>query len=199
MAKWLVVGLGNPGQSYAGHRHNIGAMVVEELARRDRATWRTDRLLRADLAQIRIGPSGTGAVGADLERVEWARCRTYMNDSGAPVKAVLGQAKLSPAHLVVVHDELDLTLGQLRVKFGGGDNGHNGLKSIRGRLGQGDYYRVRCGVGRPDGRIDVIDWVLSDFSRDQLADRDDLVVRAADAVEALVTQGLDATQQRFNS
>ncbi|MDR1386903.1 MAG: aminoacyl-tRNA hydrolase [Propionibacteriaceae bacterium] len=199
MAKWLVVGLGNPGQSYADNRHNIGAMVVAELARRGRANWRTHRLLRADLAHVLVGPTGTGAVGPDLERVELARPRSYMNESGGPVKAVLGQAKLRPSHLVVVHDELDLALGQLRVKFGGGDNGHNGLKSIRARLGQGDYYRVRCGVDRPTGRQDVVDWVLSDFGRAQGEARDELVALAADAVEVLISQGLEATQQRFNS
>lgn len=199
MATWLVVGLGNPGPTYASHRHNVGAMVIAELARRGGVTLSAHRLQRANTAVVRVGASGTGAVGADTERVLLATTRTYMNESGSPVVKLLAHDKISPDHLVVVHDELDLDFGRIRTKFGGGDNGHNGLKSIRSAIGTGDYYRVRWGISRPPGRQEPADYVLSGFPK---AMADDLAVevsRAADAVECLVTQGLDATQQRFNS
>jgi PTH1 family peptidyl-tRNA hydrolase len=122
-----------------------------------------------------------------------------MNDSGIPVKNVLTNLKVNPAHLIVVHDELDIDFGRLRAKFGGGDNGHNGLKSIRARLGTGEYYRVRVGIGRPAGHVDVYDWVLSNFAKAEATELPDIVTRAADAVEVLVRQGLELTQQRFNS
>jgi PTH1 family peptidyl-tRNA hydrolase len=199
VARWLVVGLGNPGQAYARQRHNVGAMVATELARRGAARWQPRRLLQAEVAEVKIGDAGTGAVGADLEQVTLARTRTYMNDSGAPVKSLLGQLRLKPDHLIVVHDELDLDFARLRAKLGGGDNGHNGLKSIRARLGTGDYYRLRVGIGRPTGRIDVHDWVLSNFAADQTDDLPQVVARAADAVEYLTRHGLEAAQQRFNS
>ncbi|MDR1806941.1 MAG: aminoacyl-tRNA hydrolase [Propionibacteriaceae bacterium] len=198
MATWLVAGLGNPGPGYAHHRHNVGAMVVTELARRGRGPWKSHRLLKAELAEINVGAAGAGSVGADLDKVYLARTRTYMNDSGIPVKATLASLKVNPAHLIVVHDELDLDFGRLRAKFGGGDNGHNGLKSIRARLGTGDYYRVRVGIGRPSGPVDVYDWVLSNFAKQDAADLPDVIARAADAVETLVRDGLEQAQQKFN-
>ncbi|MDR0990266.1 MAG: aminoacyl-tRNA hydrolase [Propionibacteriaceae bacterium] len=196
---WVVVGLGNPGSGYARHRHNVGAMVVDLLAERGRAGWKSDRLLKANLATVQIGPGGTGAVCADLVRATLVRTKTFMNDSGVPTKNVLAQTKVPPSRLIVIHDELDLDFGRLRIKFGGGDNGHNGLKSIRARLGGGDYYRVRIGIGRPTDQRAVTDWVLTNFDSSQSADVPALVERAADAVESLVTSGLDLTQQRFNS
>lgn len=199
MGTWLVVGLGNPGPTYAGHRHNVGAMTVAELARQGRANWKSQRLLKAEVAEIRIGATGAGAVGSDLDRVVLARTRTYMNESGVPVRNLVGHVKVRPDHLIVVHDELDLDFGRLRVKYGGGDNGHNGLKSIRAMLGTGDYFRVRLGIGRPTGRMDVTDWVLTNFTRDEAADLKGLIAQAADAVVSLVREGLDATQQRYNS
>jgi PTH1 family peptidyl-tRNA hydrolase len=199
MATWLVAGLGNPGPGYAHHRHNAGAMVVAELARRGHATWKAHRLLKAELAEVKVGDGGTGGVGADLDRVFLLRTRTYMNDSGIPVKNVLTNLKVNPAHLVVVHDELDLDFGRLRAKLGGGDNGHNGLKSIRARLGTGEFYRVRVGIGRPAGPVDVYDWVLSNFAKAEAAELSDIVTRAADAVEVLVRRGLELAQQKFNS
>ena len=199
MAVWLVVGLGNPGPTYASHRHNVGAMVVVELASRGRTALSTHRLMRADVAEVKIGQGGTGAVGADLHQVILMRTRTYMNESGGPAAKVMGHYKVDPANLVVVHDELDIDFGQLRTKFGGGDNGHNGLKSIRKSIGTGDFYRVRVGIGRPPGRQDPADFVLSDFPKAMAEDLAVEVQRAADAVECLVTQGLDATQQRYNS
>ncbi len=199
MATWLVVGLGNPGPTYASHRHNVGAMVIGELARRGGVSLSAHRLQRANTADVRVGPNGTGAVGADTERLVLATTRSYMNESGAPVAKLLSYHRIDPAHLIVVHDELDIDFGRIRTKRGGGDNGHNGLKSIRAAIGTGDYYRVRWGIGRPPGRQDPADYVLSDFPR---AVADDLAVevsRAADAVECLVVQGLEQTQQRFNS
>ena len=196
MATWLVVGLGNPGPTYASHRHNVGAMVIGELARRGGVSLSAHRLQRANTADVRVGPNGTGAVGADTERLVLATTRSYMNESGAPVAKLLSYHRIDPAHLIVVHDELDIDFGRIRTKRGGG---HNGLKSIRAAIGTGDYYRVRWGIGRPPGRQDPADYVLSDFPG---AVADDLAVevsRAADAVECLVVQGLEQTQQRFNS
>ena len=196
---WLVVGLGNPGPTYASHRHNVGAMVVAELARRGSATLSAHRLLHANTGDVRIGASGTGAVGADTEKVVLATSRSYMNESGGPVAKLLGHFKITPDHLVVIHDELDIDFGQVRTKFGGGDNGHNGLKSIRGALGTGDFYRVRWGVGRPPGRQEPADFVLNPFPKAQSEDVAVEVSRAADAVECLLIHGLDATQQKYNS
>lgn len=199
MGTWLVVGLGNPGPTYASHRHNVGAMVVGMLAARGRTSLSAHRLLRADTGEVKIGAAGTGAVGVDLERVVLMRTRTYLNDSGGPVAKVTQHFKVDPANLIVVHDELDLDFGQLRSKFGGGDNGHNGLKSIRKSLGTGDYFRVRFGIGRPPGRQDPADYVLSSFPASMGAEVAVELERAADVVESLVTRGLDATQQSYNS
>jgi len=199
LASWLVVGLGNPGPTYARNRHNAGAMVVAELGRRDGAAWKTKRLLKAEAAEIRIGPAGTGVVVPGTVKVELARTRTYMNESGIPTRNLLADAKLRPDHLIVVHDELDLSLGQLRVKFGGGDNGHNGLKSIRAMIGTGDFYRVRVGIDRPTTRMEVTDWVLTNFASSEKDTLSETVVRAADAVESLVVKGLADTQSKFNS
>jgi PTH1 family peptidyl-tRNA hydrolase len=191
---WLVVGLGNPGPSYAGHRHNVGFLVADELARRIGAGFSVPKGMRAEVAEGRLGPPG-----ADSPRVVLVKPRTYMNESGGAVAKLLGYFKIDPEYLVVVHDELDLEPGQLRVKLGGGDNGHNGLRSIRGMLGTGDFYRVRIGVGRPPGRQEAADFLLSNFpagAREAVAVE---VNRAADAVESLVDVGLERTQSAFNS
>jgi peptidyl-tRNA hydrolase, PTH1 family len=191
---WLVVGLGNPGPAYAAHRHNIGHVVVDELARRVGIRFGAPRGLRADVAEGRLGP-----IGPQGRRVVLAKSRTFMNETGGAVAGLLSYFKITPDRLVVVHDELDIDPGQLRSKFGGGDNGHNGLKSIRKSLGTGDFYRVRIGVGRPPGRQDPADFLLSSFSS---SDRDLIaaeVDRAADAVESLLTVGLDRTQTAYNS
>ena len=194
MEPWLVVGLGNPGPAYAAHRHNIGYVVVDELARRLGIRFGAPRGMRAEVAEGRLGP-----IGPDAVRVILAKSRTFMNETGGAVAGLLNYFKITPGRLVVVHDELDIDLGQLRSKVGGGDNGHNGLKSIRKSLGTGDFYRVRFGVGRPPGRQDPADFLLSNFSA---SERDSLAVeveRAADAVESLVTVGLDRTQSAYNS
>jgi peptidyl-tRNA hydrolase, PTH1 family len=191
---WLVLGLGNPGPAYAGHRHNIGFVVVDELARRMGIRFSAPRGLRTEVAEGRLGP-----IGPQARRVVLAKSRTFMNETGGAVAGLLNYFKLTPDRLVVVHDELDIDPGQLRSKFGGGDNGHNGLKSIRKSLGTGDFYRVRFGVGRPPGRQDPADFLLSNFSP---SDRELLAVevdRAADAVESLLTVGLELTQTAYNS
>ena len=191
---WLVVGLGNPGPSYAGHRHNVGYLVVEELARRLGGSWRSHKTGRADVVEGRLGAPGT-----DAPRVVLARARCYMNESGGPVKALATFYKVQPDRIIAIHDELDIDFGTLRSKLGGGDNGHNGLKSMRSSLGTGDFYRVRAGIGRPPGRQPVADFVLSNYSTAERKEIPFQVSDAADAVETLVTEGLEKTQSRFNS
>jgi PTH1 family peptidyl-tRNA hydrolase len=188
---WLVVGLGNPGPAYAGHRHNVGHVVAAELADRMGSGFRAHRSGRAEVVEGRLVPGGP--------RLVLARGRCYMNESGGPVAQLLSFYKVAPDHLVVVHDELDLAFDTLRVKFGGGDNGHNGLRSIRKALGSGDYFRVRVGVGRPPGRQSPADFVLSDYAPAERKVLPFQVDKAADAVESLVTDGLSVTQSRFNS
>jgi peptidyl-tRNA hydrolase, PTH1 family len=136
--------------------------------------------------------------GSPGPRVVLGRGRSYMNESGGPVSTLLSFYKIPVERLVVVHDELDIPLGELRLKYGGGDNGHNGLKSLRRSLGTGDYYRVRFGVGRPPGRRPTVDHVLSDFSAAERSDLDAYVDRAADAVECLLADGLDRAQNVYN-
>lgn len=194
---WLLVGLGNLGSQYANTRHNVGFMVADELARRARASFSSARSMRALTATTVIGNAGIGVVpGAHLIL---AKPTTFMNESGQAVAALTRFHKINPDHLIVIHDELDLDLGQMRVKVGGGDNGHNGLRSIRSHLGNGDYYRVRFGIGRPPGRMDVIDWVLHPFAARDKDEVDIMIQTLADACESLMTSGLAATQNRFNS
>ncbi|MEO7980975.1 MAG: aminoacyl-tRNA hydrolase [Sporichthyaceae bacterium] len=185
---WLLVGLGNPGPGYAGNRHNVGFMVVDLLAGRMGARFKAHRS-RAEVVEGRL--SG--------ERVVLAKPRTFMNDSGGPVTGLRDFFKVPLERIVVVHDELDLPYGGLRLKLGGGDNGHNGLKSIRRSLGSGEFHRVRFGIGRPPGRMDAAAFVLRDFGAAERNELDLEIDRAADAAEALVTQGLDQAQNTFNT
>lgn len=191
---WLVAGLGNPGPGYAMHRHNIGFRVVDELSARVGAKFSAPARMRAEIAEGRLGPLGTDSV-----RLVLLKSRTFMNDSGAALAKAANYYKIGPDRLIVVHDELDLDLGRMRVKLGGGDNGHNGLKSIRKSLTTGDYYRIRIGVGRPPGRQDPADFLLSNFSSRESDEVDIQIARAADAVESLIINGLDRTQSMFNS
>ena len=182
----LVVGLGNPGREYAGHRHNVGRMVVDELARRYGASWRSK--FSGHLAELRI----------DDHRVGLLKPETYMNESGRSVNAAKRFYKLEPDAILVVHDEGDFDLGRLQARKGGGLAGHNGLRSIAQHLKTQDFLRLRVGVGRPE-RGDprpLADYVLSDFTPDQ--DRDGIVQRAADAVETLDAEGLERAQARYN-
>lgn len=197
MSTWLLVGLGNPGPEYERTRHNVGFMTADEISRRAGVRFSSARGMRAGLAEATISSSGLGVPPGD--RLLIAKPRTYMNESGVAVGKLASFHKVPPDHIVVVHDELDLDFGQLRLKLGGGDNGHNGLKSIRAHLHTGDYFRVRIGIGRPPGRQDPIDYVLGAFPA---ATREDLAIeigRAADASEALITEGLATAQNRFNS
>lgn len=191
---WLVVGLGNPGPSYAGHRHNMGYLVADELADRMGATFRAHKSGRADVVEGRFGTPG-----GDGPRVVLMKARTYMNESGGAVSQLAKFYKVPPERIVAVHDELDLPFDTMRVKLGGGDNGHNGVRSLRGSLGTGDFHRVRIGVGRPPGRQQVSDFLLSNYSTSERKELPLQVTNAADAVESLVTDGLERTQNLFNS
>jgi peptidyl-tRNA hydrolase, PTH1 family len=194
MSPLLVVGLGNPGPAFASHRHNVGYRVADELARRMGVRFSVKRGTRAEVAEGRLGPPG-----GDGPRLVLAKSRTFMNETGAAVSRLLSYYKLQPDQMIVIHDELDIDPGQLRVKFGGGDNGHNGLRSIRQSLGTGDFFRVRIGVGRPPGRQDPADFLLTNFPASAREDVEVEVSRAADAIESLVLVGLDKTQSAFNS
>ncbi len=185
---WLVVGLGNPGPTYAATRHNVGHMVAEVLAERMGGRFAKHKGGLADVVEGRLGG----------ERVVLGRSRGYMNDSGGPVKALTTYFGVDPDQLVVVHDELDIDFGALRIKRGGGDNGHNGLRSIRQSLGTGDFLRVRVGIGRPPGRQSVHDFVLKGYAPAERKELPVLLEEAADGVESLITQGLSATQSAFN-
>ncbi|MEV4440508.1 aminoacyl-tRNA hydrolase [Streptomyces sp. NPDC049577] len=189
---WLIVGLGNPGSEYAGNRHNVGFMVADLLADRMRAKFKAHKA-RAQVVEGRLG-----APGPSSRRVVVAKPMSFMNLSGGPVTALRDFYKVPVDRIVVVHDELDIDYGTLRLKLGGGDNGHNGLKSITKSLGA-EYHRVRFGIGRPPGRMQVADFVLKDFSTVERKELDYQVDRAADAVEALVTEGLERAQSTYNS
>jgi PTH1 family peptidyl-tRNA hydrolase len=184
---WLLVGLGNPGPQYAGTRHNVGFRVADVLAERVGGRFKAHRG-RADVIEARL----------DDHRVVLAKPKSYMNTSGGPVTALRDFFKVPLERLVVVHDELDLGFGMLRIKQGGGDNGHNGLKSLRRSLGSGEFYRVRVGIGRPPGRQDPAEWVLREFTAAERKELDLHVERAADAVESLLADGLATTQNHYN-
>ncbi|MFJ9949303.1 aminoacyl-tRNA hydrolase [Kitasatospora sp. NPDC091207] len=184
---WLVVGLGNPGEQYARNRHNIGFMVADLLAERMGARFKAHKS-RAQVAEGRLAG----------RRVVLAKPMSFMNLSGGPVTALRDFYKAPASALVAVHDELDIDYAALRLKLGGGDNGHNGLKSITKSLGP-DYYRVRCGIGRPPGRMEVADFVLKDFSGTERKELEWFVDRSADAVEALLSDGLERAQGVYNS
>ena len=185
---WLVVGLGNPGPSYAGNRHNVGHMVLDLLAERVGGRFKAHKG-RADVVEGHLAG----------QRTLLAKPKCYMNESGGPVASLRDFFKVPVGRIVAVHDELDIPYGAVRLKLGGGDNGHNGLRSLSSSLGSRDYLRVRVGIGRPPGRQDPADFVLKDFSA---AERKDLafhVDRAADAVEALLTGPLEAAQNVFHA
>ena len=212
MSAWLVVGLGNPGPGYASTRHNLGAVVVCELARRYAGgpgggpsseppviTTNTQYLrahkTRAHVAQVRLATVAGGAPGPPAVL---AVPTAYMNESGGPVKALLRFYGLGPEHLVVVHDVMDISAGTIRLKQGGGEGGHNGLRSVTAALGTRDYLRVRVGIGRPPGQLDPTDYLLHDFSRTERHRLPLVVSDAADATVALVTLGLVASQQLYH-
>ena len=185
--RWLVVGLGNPGPQYAANRHNAGFMVADLLAGRAGATLKRHRS-RAQVAEGRLA-----GVPVTL-----AKPQGFMNLSGGPVASLCGFYKIPPARVVVVHDELDLPFGVVRLKLGGGDNGHNGLRSVTAALGTRDYHRARFGIGRPPGRIDPADYVLRDFSPAERKQLPELLASCADAVMDLLEHGLAAAQNRLH-
>jgi PTH1 family peptidyl-tRNA hydrolase len=187
---FLVVGLGNPGPGYAGNRHNVGAMVLDELAARAGVRLSPGKGARSRAA------SGEGHLAG--RRAVLARPLTYMNESGGPVRGLLDYHHLAPENLVVVHDELDIPFSAVRLKRGGGEGGHNGLRSITRSAGTKDYLRVRVGIGRPPGRQDPADFVLKDFSAVERKELDLLIAEAVDAVEALLARGLEAAQNEVH-
>jgi peptidyl-tRNA hydrolase, PTH1 family len=185
---WLVAGLGNPDDRYARTRHNLGRMIVEELAREDGERFRKVRFLPAESAEIRVGE----------ERVILARSTRYMNESGPSYASLAKKQGIEPAHVVAVHDELDIPAGTIRIKRGGGNSGHNGLRSLDQALRTPEYLRVRVGIGRPPGAKDPSDFVLQPVPAREETDLALLVRHAADAVRALIEGGLERTQDRFN-
>lgn len=187
-APWLLVGLGNPGTEYAGTRHNIGALCVDVIADRVHGRFSRHKRGNADVVEARLG----------TRRVVLAKPRTFMNTSGGAVKALADFYKVPLGQLVVVHDELDLPFGAQRFKLGGGDNGHNGLKSVRSAMDSGDYLRVRLGIGRPPGRQDPADFVLRPFASAERKELGAILERAADAIAVLVSEGLTKVQQEYN-
>jgi peptidyl-tRNA hydrolase, PTH1 family len=193
---WLVIGLGNPGIAYSRHRHNVGYAVTDVLAARMGGRLRAHKSRRADIWEGRL-PADSGPADS-YPRIVLGRSRSFMNESGGAVATLVEFYKISLERLVVVHDELDIPFPTLRVKLGGGDNGHNGVRSIRAALGSGDFIRVRVGIGRPATRQAVSDFVLSPYSATERAELPSQLDQAADAVVSLVTRGLVATQNAIN-
>ncbi len=185
---WLVAGLGNPGRDFATHRHNVGAMVVDELARASGERFRKARFVPAETAQFTLGG----------ERVWLVKSLRWMNESGPSYASIASKHSAQAANVIAVHDDIDLAFGSLRVKIGGSSAGHNGLKSLQQALRTPEFLRVRLGVGRPPGRQDPADFVLEPFAKREQADVTMLVNDAAEAVRSLVREGLNGTQERFN-
>jgi PTH1 family peptidyl-tRNA hydrolase len=190
-APWLVVGLGNPGPEYAKNRHNVGFMVAEVLSGRVGARFGRARRAAAEVAEARLGYGGP--------RLVLVKPLTYMNLSGGPVAGLAQFYKVPVAQVIAVHDELDVPYEQLRLKQGGGEGGHNGLRSMSTSLGSKDYVRVRFGIGRPPGRQNPADFVLSDFSPVERKELDFFIDRAADAVEMVIERGLEPAQNQYHA
>ena len=189
---WLVVGLGNPGDEYAATRHNVGQMVIDHLAKRHHLKLSSHKS-RNEIAACKLG------VGADAHSIILAKPKSYMNESGGPVKALAAFYSIEPAKIIVLHDELDIPYAAIRSKVAGGDNGHNGLKSLTSSFGTPEYFRVRLGIGRPMGQQDPADFVLKQFSKEEKKSLEEFIDRGADCVEFLIEKGLDLTQSKFNS
>ena len=183
--RWIVLGLGNPGDQYAATRHNIGQMVINYLAINSKFSAHKSKTLITD---IRVAGNA----------ITLAKSQGYMNESGAPTKALADFYKVDASHLIVIHDELDIPFNTIRLKFGGGDNGHNGLKSITQHFTTPNYFRVRMGIGRPAGPQDPADFVLKPFAASEKKTVEDLVARGALAVERLIEKGLEQAQQELN-
>jgi len=189
---WLVVGLGNPGDQYAATRHNVGQMVIDQLAKRHSVKLASHKS-RTHIAAYKLG------VGIDAHQIILAKSHSYMNETGGPIKALANFYSIEPVNIIVLHDELDIGYSVIRTKLGGGDNGHNGLKSMTSAFNTPDYFRVRLGIGRPMGQQDPADFVLKQFSKEEKKDLDEFIERGADVVEFLIEKGLELTQGKFNS
>ena len=189
---WLVVGLGNPGDKYAATRHNVGQMVIDELVRRHNVKLSSHKS-RTHIAAFKLG------VGVDAHPVIVAKSHSFMNETGGPIKALANFYSVEPQKIIALHDELDIPFAAIRTKIAGGDNGHNGLKSMTSAFGTAEYYRVRLGIGRPMGEQDPGDFVLRAFSKVEQKDLGEFIVRGADVVESLISDGLERTQTRYNS
>jgi PTH1 family peptidyl-tRNA hydrolase len=188
--QWLVVGLGNPGPDYASNRHNVGQMVLAELADRASASFRSHKT-NSTVAEGRTGLEGP--------RLVLAKPNSFMNLSGGPVASLLNFYRIEPAKLIVVHDELDIPFDRIKIKFGGGHGGHNGIRDIISAIDTGDFTRVRVGIGRPPGRQSAADFVLCDFGSTERAVLPNLLTDAADAVESIARDGLTTAQLRFHT
>jgi len=189
--RWLLIGLGNPGKDYEKTRHNIGAALISEYAKKAGVKFSSHKS-RADIAEISIG------VGAQRVSLVAATLRCYMNEYGGPTISLANFFKVSSDHIIIAHDELDIPFQSIRIKYGGGDNGHNGLKSVTSGLSSSDYYRIRLGIGRPIGEQDPADFVLKAFSAAERKDLDLFLQRGIDAIELLITQGIEKAQNSFN-
>jgi PTH1 family peptidyl-tRNA hydrolase len=189
---WLVAGLGNPGDQYAATRHNVGQMVIDQLVKRHSVKLASHKS-RTHIAAYKLG------VGIDAHQIILAKSHSYMNETGGPIKALANFYSIEPENIIALHDELDIGFAAIRTKLGGGDNGHNGLKSMTSAFDTPDYYRVRLGIGRPMGQQDPADFVLKQFSKEEKKDLDEFIERGADVVEFLIEQGLELTQGKFNS
>ncbi|MFF5295763.1 aminoacyl-tRNA hydrolase [Paractinoplanes globisporus] len=194
-APWLVVGLGNPGKEYAGNRHNVGFMVADVLASRVGGKFGRSKRAHAEVAEGRLANQSGFSGGPKLVLL---KPLTYMNLSGAPVVSLAQFFKVPVSNVIAVHDELDVPFGQVRAKRGGGEGGHNGLRSMSKSLSSKEYARVRFGIGRPPGRQDPADYVLSDFSGAERKELEFLVDRAADVVEAIVLEGVEWAQNKYH-
>ncbi|NHI17361.1 aminoacyl-tRNA hydrolase [Microbacterium excoecariae] len=187
---WLIMGLGNPGPRYERTRHNVGQMVVDEIAARRDASWRQHKA-GARVAEAWLRPGAAKLV--------LAKSNGFMNTSGGPAAALASFYRVAPERVIVVHDELDIPFDQLKLKSGGGHGGHNGIRDIQKALGTPDFARVRVGIGRPPGRQDPADWVLAEFGSAERQNLPILVSDAADAAELIADEGLTAAQQRVHA
>jgi len=184
--RWLVIGLGNPGPEYEKTRHNIGQLVLDQLSDGQKFSSHKSRM---EICEVKCG----------VQTLVLAKSRGYMNETGGPAKALLDFYKIESTQVIAVHDELDLPFNALRIKQGGGDNGHNGLKSLTSSFSTADYFRIRMGIGRPIGDQDPADFVLKPFSKEERKDLGEFTTQGADAITALVLTGMDKAQTAFNS
>lgn len=189
--RWIVVGLGNPGSEYERTRHNVGQMVLDELAQRTGGTFSISKQVHAQVIEARLRPGGPAVV--------LVKPLSYMNLSGGPVNNVMKFFGLTPEHLIVVHDELDIDFDTVKLKRGGGEGGHNGLRDISKACGSKDYIRVRVGIGRPPGRMETASFVLKPFTSEERAALPLFTERAADAVERIIDDGLTSAQNVFHA